>query len=232
MGRQANLRQLSEIADDQGGYLTTAQAARRGVTPVALHRLVASEDLRRVRRGVYAMRGIEHPFEQAAAAWLTVDRERLPWERAREGGGVAVLSHASAASIRHLGTIVPERPALTVSHRTQPPGIEIHTRHLPPSQWERLPVGNGLILPVTTAERTIIDLLADGHEPDHVQRAVNEGAQMNPDLPELLAELVTVYPGLGRAQCAMLTRFAREAPRPAGTSRTHESRAGRADSHP
>ena len=188
--RASDLDSLLEAATEQGGYVTAAQANRLGVDNLALHRMTQVGDLRRVRQGVYALRHARHRLEDVISAWLAVDRRRLPWERNTEP--VAVLSHATAASLHNLGTIIPQRPALTVSPRSRSTssarGIELHVARLADRDWMWLSVDNGLRLPTTTPARTIVDLVLAGEEPSYITRTINEALaddRLSPD--ELIA---------------------------------------------
>ena len=177
MGRREYLNQISEVAVDQGGYVTSAQAARAGVPHERLPELVAGGDLRRVRNGVYATRGVSvGPLEDTIAAWLSTERERYPWERASTPPN-AVVSHRSAASIWGLGTIIPELPALTTARSARAGrGIEFHRLSVGSGDWRWWRPEGGPDLPVTTPARTIVDLLIDGEEPSYIERAIREAA--------------------------------------------------------
>jgi predicted transcriptional regulator of viral defense system len=176
MPRASYLDSLVEIANEQGGYVTAAQGARIGVPQAQLARLAESGDLRRVRWGVYAMRHAQHRLEDEISAWLALDRERLPWQRGREPA--AVLSHASAASLHNLGTVIPQLPALTVPparrRSSRGKGIDLHVAPLSDKDWEWLRIDEAVRLPVTTPSRTIVDLIAIGEEPSYIARAIRE----------------------------------------------------------
>jgi predicted transcriptional regulator of viral defense system len=185
MAREDVLPILLEIAADQGGYVTARQAERLGVRPSRLARLTETDDVRRVRRGVYAMRHAHHRLEPEIGAWLSVDRERLPWER--DDAAVAVLSHASAAGIHDLGSVIPREPAITVPPErrsaTRGKGIELHVASLGPNDWMWVRADD-LRLPVTTPARTVVDLLLSGEEPSYVERAIAESmadGRLTPD---------------------------------------------------
>lgn len=175
MRRTEALDRITEIAAEQSGYLTTAQAERLGVDRTRLAALASGGDLRRVRQGVYAARGIQHAFEPEIAAWLSFERGRLPWERPKRSPS-AVLSHRSAATIWNLGTLIPELPALTVPRRlsSRGRGIEIHTARLGREDWTWERLDGGIRVPVTTPARTILDLAVAGEEPSYVERALRE----------------------------------------------------------
>jgi predicted transcriptional regulator of viral defense system len=185
MARGDVLPRLLEIASEQAGYVTAAQAARFDIPQSRLSRLAGTGDLRRIRWGVYAMRHAQHRLEEEIGAWLSVDRERLPWER--NDVAIAVLSHASAAGIHNLGTLIPQYPAITVppEHRsaTQAKAIELHVAPLSPLDWEWVRIEGGR-LPVTTAARTIVDLLLAGEERSYVERAIEDALAHERMTPE------------------------------------------------
>jgi predicted transcriptional regulator of viral defense system len=175
VARDDVLDSLVEIAGEQGGYVAAGQAARLGIERSRLARLTESGDLRRVRWGVYAMRHAHHRLEAEIGAWLSVDRERLPWER--NDVAVAVLSHATAAAIRELGTVIPGVPVVTVPPErrsaTRGKDIELHVASLAPEDWNWVRVED-IQLPVTSAARTIVDLTLAGEELSYVERAIAE----------------------------------------------------------
>lgn len=173
MRRSEALEALLEAASEQGGYVTSGQAIRLGLGRDDIARLTASSDLRRVRRGVFAMRHADQRHEDEIANWLHFERDRLPWEGANEPR--AVLSHASAAALHGLGTIIPTRPVVTLTQGRPPhvADIEVHRVPLGREDWNWLDLG-AVKLPVTTPSRTIVDLLLDGQEPSYVERAVAE----------------------------------------------------------
>lgn len=189
MVRQEVLPALLEVANEQGGYVTTRQAAQFGVEPGRLAQLAQSGDVRRVRWGVYAMRHAHHRLEDEISAWLSIDRERLPWERDHEP--IAVLSHSSAASLHDLGTVIPRLPSLTVppEHRgaTRGTDIEIHVAPLPSADWSWIR-SDDVKLPATTPSRTIVDLVLAGEELSYVQRAIAEAMADRRVTPDELLE--------------------------------------------
>lgn len=175
MRRHEALEALLEAASEQGGYVTAAQATRLGLARDDIARLVESRDLQRVRRGVFRMRHAQTQHEDDIAAWLHFERDRLPWER--RGATNVVLSHESAAALHRLGTIIPQRPTVTVlpySGRS-PHVTDIVVRRAPlrDDDWAWSDIGQ-VELPVTTPARTIVDLLLDKQEPSYVLRATSE----------------------------------------------------------
>lgn len=189
MAREDVLPALLEVASEQGGYVTAAQATRLGIERSRLSRLTETGDLRRVRWGVYAMRHADHRSEDEIGAWLSVDRERLPWERRTDA--VAVISHASAAGLQDLGTVIPQPPSITVPPElrsaTRARDIELHVASLSEDDWMWLR-SDGVRLPVTTPSRTVVDLLLAGEEPSYVQRAIADALANDRMTPDELVE--------------------------------------------
>jgi hypothetical protein len=100
--RKNALNALGEIASEQAGYATAAQALRLGLEHDDLARLVRAGDLRRVRHGVDAMRHAQRTHEEEIAAWLSLERNSLPWERRGDRHGVLPMKvpRRSTASAR------------------------------------------------------------------------------------------------------------------------------------
>jgi predicted transcriptional regulator of viral defense system len=178
MLRSDALDALVEIASEQGGFLSSAQAGAVGLSRDDIARLVRSGDLHRVRRGVLRMRHADRRHEDEIAAWLHFERGRLPWDR--RGRSEAVLSHDSAAALHALGSIIPTHPTVTVTPKrrraTDLPDVNVHGVLLHDADWAWLDV-DGLELPVTTPARTIVDLLLAGHEPSYARRAITEATR-------------------------------------------------------
>jgi predicted transcriptional regulator of viral defense system len=178
MKRPASLERLSELAREQAGYATAAQAKRLGMKGDDLARMARRGDLRRVERGVYALPGsFASPRERTIAAWLRLSADRLPWDATDPR---AFISHKSAAALHGFGTLVPSSPTVTVvGRRFQPPdhSLRLYTAQLEPSDWQWLMLPEGIALPVTTPARTIVDLAYDGEERSHVLDAMAEARE-------------------------------------------------------
>ncbi len=150
---------LSQVTAGQWGLVTTAQAARRGVSRLYLSRLAASGHLERVGHGVYRATSVPADrFEALKVAWVSVDPTLTAEERQRLPVPDAVVSGAAAAHLHGVGDLVPEPYEFTVPYRrqTQRPEIRFRVRQLPS---ESITVREGL--PVATVEQTIADLVED-----------------------------------------------------------------------
>jgi predicted transcriptional regulator of viral defense system len=153
-------RLAAEIAEDQWGLVTRAQALAAGVPRATFARLVAAGALVRVAHGVYRIAGGPDPGHlDLRAAWLQLDPLAPAWQRVRSDN-VAVVSHRSAADIYGLGDLIASAHEFSVPGRTQTrrPDVRLYSREVPAGDLE---VVQGL--PVTRAHRIVADLL-DRHE--------------------------------------------------------------------
>lgn len=155
---------LFELASEQGGYFTAAQARERGFSKALLAHHAKSGHFLRVRQGLYRFR--EYPSssrEDIITAWLATGR------------GVAVVSHESALDILGLSDVVPEVVHLTVPrarrYRCASPGVAIHTttRRLGKSD---VVIRHGMRL--TAPARSIVDAAAAGTAPEQIAAAVGQ----------------------------------------------------------
>jgi predicted transcriptional regulator of viral defense system len=101
---RTQLERLREIAMDQHGFVTTAQALGDGITHTELSKLVARDRLDRVAHGVYRVPQVpETDSDQYALAVL--------WTGAPE----ACLSHDTALMAWDITDINPDRTHMTVA---------------------------------------------------------------------------------------------------------------------
>ncbi len=146
---------LYEIAEDQSGYFTAAQARAAGLRQVRLVQLVHQGDIERVTRGVY--RFTRYPVTQLGHYMAAV-----LWPQVRRPEVIGVISHQSALSIHGLSDVSPAQVHLTLPgsirlRREVPRTLVIHHADLPAADVERV---EGV--PVTTPARSIRDTHA-GH---------------------------------------------------------------------
>lgn len=131
------LEVLREIALDQHGYVTTAEALEEGITHADLSKMVTRGRLSRAGHGVYRVPQIPvTEFDQYRLALL--------WS----GVGGAVLSHDTALQAWEISDINPARIHFTVPRgrrlrRAGGDGYVIHYEDLAPAQitwWQEMPV--------------------------------------------------------------------------------------------
>lgn len=158
---------LFQIASEQGGYFTAAQARTVGYSWALLAHHAKGGRFTRVRRGLYRLREYpSSPREDVMAAWLAV------------GSDVAVVSHESALDILGLSDVVPEAVHLTVprARRYQPasPGLVVHTTTRPIATKDVV-VRDGVR--VSAPARAIVDAAETGTAPEQIAAAVSQAIE-------------------------------------------------------
>jgi len=180
------MARVAQLAAWQWGLVTTAQAAGEGVGRMQLVRLEAAGVIERVDQGVYAMVAAPEQHRRFQAAWLAIDPVRTAEDRLADRPPSAAVSHTSAASLHGLGDLLDDVPEVTVPGRKQTRrSIRIHRA---PLADDDVTLVDGL--PTTTVERTVVDLLRDGHSPDHVAQIVDQATRRGVvDLDDLARRL-------------------------------------------
>ncbi len=205
--RPAAVRALEEFAAAQHGYVTRAQAAQVGIGDVLLLRLVRDGYLERYEHGIYRFRGApDLRWEGVWVAWLRLDPEHDATERARHPN--EITRGPTAAWVYAVGNLQPEPYEFWVSshRRIRRRDVRLRTGR-PPDQDIAVVEG----LPLTTPERTVADMVADGYDLGHVADVVRDAVHDRlldlPGLAERLgAVLGRVLPERRRAMAARLAR--------------------------
>ncbi len=157
--------ELFEIAEANGGLLTSKQARDQGIQDSVLVRLAQRGRLVRTARGVYR---IAHYPQNRLAQY----REAVLWAQASHGPERVALSHETALLVLGLSDINPAKVHLTVPKRARlrrekPSWIAIHRADL---ALHDLTEHEGV--PVTTVERSITDVLTSTHRIDLARQAI------------------------------------------------------------
>lgn len=155
--------QLNEVALQQRGYFTSAQARDAGFSRQLLHKYVLSGRVNSELYGVYRL--AVFPFQEhdeLIGLWLWTER-------------AGVFSHETALMLYQLSDVLPVQVHVTVPPTWRrrpsiPSTLVLHRAHLPES--ERTWVGP---VPVTTAGRAIRDVFDAGLDPQLVAQAIAEG---------------------------------------------------------
>jgi predicted transcriptional regulator of viral defense system len=164
-------------AEAQAGYFTAPQAVAAGMDRSTLsHHARPGGRYLRVRQGLYRLRHFPpSPYEHMMVAWLPL----------RDVG--AVLSHESALELHELSDVIPNAVHLSLprSERGQRrrPGVRLHTLNAPPTKREVCKIAG---LPVTQPERTIVDSLATGTQPEQIQMAIRQALERGLTTPRRL----------------------------------------------
>src|SRR5437763_1921816 len=164
MDSRTALVTLARFAQGQWGMVTSAQAVEAGVSYMQLKRMTEAGLLEKAGQGVYLMIGGQAAAARHRAvkvAWLRMDPAVPAWERPLLGPNSAIVSHRSAAILLQLGDLVVRDMEFTTPRRrtSRDQMVRLRVSTLAPYEvtW-----AEGL--PVTTALRTLTDLLADGAE--------------------------------------------------------------------
>jgi predicted transcriptional regulator of viral defense system len=176
---------LYNRAEAQAGYFTARQAVTAGMDRSTLrHHARPGGRYERVGRGLYRLRHFpSSPYDHVTAAWLPL----------RDAG--AVVSHESALELRELSDVIPDAVHLSLprSERGQRrrPGVRLHTPSQPP---ERTEVGEVAGLPVTSPERTIVDSLEAGAQPEQIEMAIRQALDRGVTTPRRLRAAASTRP--------------------------------------
>lgn len=164
---------LADLAADQGGLLTTAQARAVGVSPQQVARLARSGVLEPVVHGVHRLVGTaEDRLGGLRAVWLAVEPQTLAGVRVSRDDPGGVVSHRSAAVVHGLGDIDADVHELTVNARRRSRNSEVRF-HIAVRDRGSWTVQSGL--PVTTVAQTIADLASVRTDGGHLARVVSDG---------------------------------------------------------
>lgn len=191
MDRAEQLAVLSGAAADQWGLVTTAQAKELGLNAVQLLRLTEAGLLENVNRGVYFLSTGGMPQHlDIKAAWLRLQPGEFAWNRPPGHRDSGVISHASACQLHELGDIPAPDVEITVPRRrtTNEPFVRLRTALLDPTE---ITVVDGL--PVTTATRTITDLLKAKADGGHIGGVIAEAERRDLITVDDLAEHLQPY---------------------------------------
>jgi len=135
---------LLKMAAEQGGVISRSQALGLDVSDRQISLRIRSGRWSRVAAGRYRILAMDDPIDRAKAAASVLPD--------------ATLSHFTAAAIQHMDHVDASTPTVTVHARTThsfPGVVVVRTRDLLPRHTSTV---DGF--PVTTPERTIVDLAA------------------------------------------------------------------------
>ena len=208
----------ADLATQQLGLFTSAQARAKGIDAVTLNRLVNKSLLTRLRHGIYAFAAtLWTPELDVRVQWLALDPATMAIDRIDGNDNTTVVSHETAASLYGIGDLQNEKINFTTKKRrqTKQPEVIFHIAALSNTDITYL---DGL--PITTIPRTVRDLLASGHEPAHVTdiitAALQDGLISREDLSTQLADVATLLGARENTAVALRTRLNELVPLPAG----------------
>jgi predicted transcriptional regulator of viral defense system len=156
-------RELYRIAEAQGGYFTTKQAASLGYASNKRAYHVRAGNWLREHRGIYRLALFPEPERPDLILWWL-------WSRGRSDQPVGVYSHQTALSLHELTDVNPSRLDLTVPPTFRrgvpvPRVLRLHYGSIEQPEQETL-----FGVPVTNALRTIVDVWEEGSLPKETLR--------------------------------------------------------------
>jgi len=185
-------RAIFTLADEQMGYVTTAQAGSVGVSPMALVMMARRGTVERVSRGVYRL--ATYPTFPLAHYM-----EGVLWPAGRTG----VISHETALALYGLSDANPGKMHITLPagfrvQRQTPDYMVVHFTNLPSDDVTRLEK-----LPITTPARTIRDCIEANLGSSLIKQAVADAAATNRISPMVAAELLRELDAAGHSRASV-----------------------------
>ena len=165
---QQNAQALYEVAAEQGGYFTAAQARQVGYAYSQQHYHCSRGNWLRIDRGLFRLRDFPPGEREDLIRWSL-------WSRDQKGIPQAVVSHDTAFTVHDLSDVMPERVHLTVPRgfrKRVPAGCILHFASLADEEIE-----TRLGYSVTTPLRTLIDVAGSALSQEHLDAAVKEALE-------------------------------------------------------
>ena len=156
------------VTESQAGHFTASQAIAVGMDRSTLrYHARPGGRYERVARGLYRLRYFPtSPHEHVVAAWLGL------------GESEGVVSHESALELYELSDVIPRVVHISLPRsrrgRRSRPGVQLHMLARPAVGAEIRRRGG---VPVTSPERTLVDALGAGTQPDQVEIAVAQALE-------------------------------------------------------
>jgi predicted transcriptional regulator of viral defense system len=173
---------LYRLAESQAGYFTARQALAVGMDRSTLrHHARPGGRYKHARRGLYRLRHFpSSPHEHVMAAWLSL----------RDAPGI--VSHESALELYDLSDVIPDAVHISLPRAKRGqrprPGVRFHTSAQPPAPSEVRSVHG---IRVTTPDRSIVDSLETGTQPEQIELAVRQALERGLTTPRRLRTAVS-----------------------------------------
>lgn len=171
-------QKLRQLAEEQKGYFTAAQARSCGYGWSLLSHHASRGQFRRIRRGLYRLRDFPSSrHEDLMAAWLAAGKHD------------SFVSHESALELLDLSDLIPSSVHLTVGRARRgiksAPIITLHTSTRFPRE-EELWTTEGLAH--SSPERAIAESAEWGTPPEQLELAVLQAIRRGLTTPERLRQ--------------------------------------------
>lgn len=155
-------RRLFNLAAEQAGYFSAAQAKEIGYSYQAQAHHVAAGNWLRIERGLFRL-----------AEWIPdLHDDLVKWTLWSRGRGV--VSHESALAVDGIGEFESARVHLTVppDFTMRDDAVVLHHAELPPSE-----IQDRAGFRMTTTARSLIDVATSAPDEDQLARAVQDARQ-------------------------------------------------------
>jgi predicted transcriptional regulator of viral defense system len=165
---RTRMDELYALAEGRDGLLTSKEARGLGIKDSVLARLAQRGRLERMSRGVYRI--AHYPIDRFAQY-----REAILWAQAGHHGPERIaLSHETALTLYGISDANPSRVHLSVPksarlRRERPEWIAIHRADLTAQE-----IGQHEGIPLTTVERSIMDVLTTTKRTEIARQAVTD----------------------------------------------------------
>jgi predicted transcriptional regulator of viral defense system len=164
---RTRMDELYALAEERDGLLASKDARALGIQDSVLVRLAQRGRLERMSRGVYRI--AHFPADRLAQY-----REAVLWAQASQGPKRIALSHETALLLYGISDVNPARVSLTVPmsarlRRGHPKWVVIHRADLTPQE-----IIQHEGMPVTSVERSVIDVLSATHRTDIARLAITD----------------------------------------------------------
>lgn len=185
MSDQVDWEGVGTLAEGQAGFLTSRQARELGVDRDALvYHARPGGRLERTGRGLYRLRFFPgSQFDHVTAAWVATGPEE------------AVITHESALELYELADVIPDKVNLTLSRqrrsRRARDGVRLH-RPRTPLREEEIRTVHGMR--ATSVERTLLDVIQDGTQPEQVDAAIDQAIDRALTTPARLRAAANGWP--------------------------------------
>jgi len=150
---------LYKIAENQAGYFTTSQARVVGYSWERLSNLTKTNKFIRIEKGLYRLNNF--PFSSNEDLFLAI----------LKSGPKSILSHETALSVYELSDVLPGEIHIIIP-KTRSRRRKHVKYHIQKISDDEITKYKGL--PITTVERTIIDVLNSGGDILQVKKAIIE----------------------------------------------------------
>ncbi len=181
MTRNDYISAINELSASEGVF-TSGQAARLGVPAKALSQAVNSGRAERIAHGAYRLAGVPaSELDRAAAIWKLTAPAKFTHERMAAWDGI-VIGGTTAASILGIGDfwLSPYRIYARKRINSRITEASFAAREIDDRDIAWI---EGL--PVTKAERTLIDLCLDFEDPSLIENALRDAAGKKLDFARL-----------------------------------------------